>query len=200
MPPSCSWEVRAITALLAKLYAEQMIARQEHCPQGSLPTNLPDLVLGYLNELNRAVSKDRRRGDFEVQRDATILAWECLKNEFRPEPVAIDTAEAALGEDARSRLEYLEDALKIIRTVEPAHDRLLFTLDPLAEYLAALHFVNKNRGDMAFWKDFATRAAAMSTEARPIEGFLLAVRECCLIRHEAGSVLELLDGLRARTG
>jgi HEAT repeat protein len=190
---------REITVLLAKLYAEQMIARKESWPQGSLPTNLPDLILGYLNELNGAVAKDQRRGDFEVQRDAEALAWECLRHSLRPESAGLDAAAEALGGDqAPRRLEYLEEQLKIIRTAEPARDRVSFTLDPLAEYLAALHLVNKNRADVGFWRGFAAQAAAAQAESQAIKGFLLAVRECCLVRKAPAAVVELLDEQLAR--
>jgi hypothetical protein len=181
---------RVITPLLARLYAEQMIARKETGPEGALPTNLPDLVLGYLNELNRAVGDDRRRADYEVRRDTEALAWECLRHAFRPGPAGLDAALEALGgADARARLGYLEEQLKLIRTAEPAGDRVSFTLDPLAEYLAALHLVNKYGAEAAFWREFVARA-----EGEAGRGFLLSVRECCLVRQTAAAVLDLLDG------
>jgi HEAT repeat protein len=191
---------RPITALLAKLYAEQMIARKESWPEGSLPTSLPDLILGYLNELNRAVVGDQRRSDFEVQRDAEALAWECLRQGFRPEPVSLEAAVEALGgADAQARLSYLEEQLKVVRLAEPARDRVAFTLDPLAEHLAALHVVNKNRGEPALWRDFMARAAALAGKGESDQGFLRAVRECCLARKAAAGVVELLDQQLGRT-
>jgi hypothetical protein len=51
-----------ITVFLAKLYAEQMIASKVESAQtltASLPDNVPDLMLHYINELNRDVHKDK---------------------------------------------------------------------------------------------------------------------------------------------
>src|SRR5262245_57253940 len=50
---------RDITVLLAKLFAEQMIASKEHCLDDNLPQNIPDLMLSYLNELNRTIAVAR---------------------------------------------------------------------------------------------------------------------------------------------
>ena len=67
---------RDTTVLLAKLYAEQMIASKERA-QDKLPENIPDLMLDYLNELNR---KEPELSDWAVHRAAKIIAWECLGN------------------------------------------------------------------------------------------------------------------------
>jgi hypothetical protein len=190
---------RPITTLLAKLYAEQMIARKENWPEGTLPTSPPELMLGYLNELNRAVDRPQRRGDFEVQRDAATLAWECLRHTLRPGPASLDAAHEALGgDDARARLEYLEEQLRVVRTAEPARDRVAFTLDPLAEYLAAWHLVNRHRGDADFWRGFVTQALAVAGHGATNRGFLLAVRDCCQLRQIAAEVVEWLTQQVAR--
>jgi HEAT repeat protein len=183
-----------ITSLLAKLYAEQMIARKQHWPQGALPTNLPDLILGYVNELNRTVAPDQRRGDFEVQRDAQALAWECLRHTLRPGAAGREAALKALGgADARTRLDYLEVQLRIIRAAEPAQDRVAFTLDPLAEYLAALRLVAQHRNDAGFWRALVARTTARPEERDAVPGLVRALRECCLARNDAAAVLKLLD-------
>ena len=185
---------REVTPLLAKLYAEQMIAGKENRADSTLPTNLPDLMLGYLSELNRSVAGDQRRSDFEVQRDAGLLALECLRHHFRPEPISLETALETLGgDDARERLVYLEDQLRLIRTTEPARDHVCFTLDPLAEYLAALHLVYKSRGNAATWTEFAAKANELQTAGETIKGFLLAVRDCCVVRKVGAGVLNSLD-------
>jgi len=192
---------RALTVLLAKLYAEQLIGNKECRPQDALPTNLPDLMLGYLNELNRAVAKEQRRRDFEVQRDAEILAWECLRPTLRPAPAGLDEVLKALGgEDAQLRLFYLEEQLKIIRIDEPTRDRVSFSLDPLAEYLAALHLVHMNRDDASLWQAFLDQAAIGLAERETVRNFLLALRESCLISRAAVAVPALLDKLLLGAG
>ncbi|HTL90347.1 MAG TPA: HEAT repeat domain-containing protein, partial [Leptolyngbya sp.] len=75
---------RNITVLLARLYAEQMIAKKEGS-EGILPDNIPDLMLSYLNELNRDTA-EHEPDNLTVHEDAKIIAWECLKHYYRPAP------------------------------------------------------------------------------------------------------------------
>ncbi len=190
---------RDITVLLAKLFAEHMIGRKEAGPSHALPTNLPDLVLAYVNELNRAVCNTQRLHDYVVQRDAQVVAWECLRQHFRPESAAVDDVVRALGgTDARARLDYLEAQLKLIHVAEPARDRVSFTLDPLAEYLAALHLVSQNADNATLWRAFLDQVAALQNEHEMIAGFLRAVRECSLVRRTAAGVPDLLDAQLTR--
>ena len=201
MPPAVApGGAREITVLLAKLYAEQMIARKESWPQGSLPTTLPDLILGYLNELNRAVGKDQRRSDFEVQRDAEALAWECLRHSFRPEPAGLEAALEALGgEDAAARLAYLEEQLKVIRTAEPARDRVVLHPRPAGRIPGRpAPGQQGNEETRASGEGLWRRRPRCQAEGEVIQGFLLAVRECCLARQAAASVMTLLDEQLAR--
>ncbi|MEH2442001.1 hypothetical protein [Nostoc sp.] len=59
-----------ITVLLAKVYAEQLIASKDVASNiSALPENIPNLMLGYINELNRDVTDDRF-DDRTVHQDA----------------------------------------------------------------------------------------------------------------------------------
>jgi HEAT repeat protein len=91
-----------VTVLLAKLYAEQMIAMKEGFTE-ELPKNIPELMLSYLNELNRAIDQnvlDNR----EVHKNTKIVAWECLKNTFRPASARREEVLLTLGgDDAEKR-------------------------------------------------------------------------------------------------
>src|SRR6476661_7910311 len=73
---------RNITVLLAKLYADQIIAKKEGTTDGNLPNNIAELMLYYLNQLNRSVTENKF-SDFTVHKDAKIIAWECLKPTYR---------------------------------------------------------------------------------------------------------------------
>jgi len=170
---------RNITVLLAKLYAEQIIAKKEGTTDGNLPDNIADLMLHYLNQLNRSVTGDKF-SDSTVHKDAKIIAGECLKPTYRPAAANRQKAIDALGEqNAESRLKYLEDKLKIIQTKGVAHDQIHFALDPVAEYLAALHLLDINGKDESKWQDFL-QVADSQNSPQAIEGFLLAVKDCYL--------------------
>jgi len=173
---------RSITALLAKLYAEQLIAAKDGTTDGHMSDNIPDLMLSYLNELNAALA-GQKIDERIVQEDAKAIAWECLKQTFRPAPALWEDALVALhGEDAEQRLHYLEARLRLINTIGADRNQIRFALDPLAEYLAALHLLEIYGNKQEAWHSFLQDALAMSQQNASIKGFLLAVRECCLVK------------------
>ncbi|MGB7443992.1 MAG: HEAT repeat domain-containing protein [Coleofasciculaceae cyanobacterium] len=186
---------RNITVLLAKLYAEQLIAAKDSTT--ALPDNIPDLMLSYLNELNRAVTGDNFEKEEDsdgfcsrtVQQDAKAIAWECLKATYRPGTAKRQNILTVLeGDNTEVRLKYLEDRLRLIQTIGPALEQIRFALDPLAEYLAGLHLVElygKNQGQ---WRKFLSQADSMPGDPAAIQGFILAVRDCCLAKGEDNDV------------
>ncbi|MFB2976854.1 hypothetical protein [Microseira sp. BLCC-F43] len=185
---------RNITALLAKLYAEQLIAAKVGSIQElplqlpQLPDNIPDLMLSYLNELNRDLTGDKF-DNRTIHQDAKTLAWQCLKQIYRPAAAKREDAIAALGGDnAEARLKYLETRLRLIQTIGPAQDQIRFSLDPLAEYLAGLYLLDVYGKDEGLWQQFLQEAAAMPGAPESIKGFLLAVRDCCLAKGKEAKV------------
>ncbi|MBW4632895.1 MAG: HEAT repeat domain-containing protein [Iphinoe sp. HA4291-MV1] len=182
---------RDITVLLAKLYAEQLIATKVGTQNTvSLPENIPSLMLGYLNELNRDVTVDKL-DDRTVHQDAKVLAWECLQASYQPGNAKRTEAIAVLAtqgiDNAEAHLDYLENRLHLIQTIGSAKDQFRFCLDPLAEYLAALYVVEIYSNNDGKWRSQFFRKAddLIKTGAQDtIKGFLLAVRECYLTQIE----------------
>jgi NACHT conflict system protein/HEAT repeat protein len=170
-----------MTVLLARLYADYIAAEKERPSQAELPKNVPELMLSYLNFLNRDRS-DRDPGHLAVHRSAQIIAWECIRANFRSSPAWIKDVVAALGENASDDLHYIQTKLRIVRTVKPTEEMIKFTLDPVAEYLAGLHLVDAYRADQQAWEKFLVMADSMPGAPQTIKGFLLAVRDCCLAR------------------
>jgi HEAT repeat protein len=170
---------RNITVLLAKLYTEQIIAKNEGTTDGNLPDNIAELMLHYLNQLNRSVTENKL-SDSTVHKDAKIIAWQCLKPTYRPAAANRQKAIDALGEEnAESRLKYLEEKLRIIQTKGVARDQISFSIDPVAEYLAALHFLDINGKDESKWQEFL-QVADSQNSPEAIKGFMLAVKDCYL--------------------
>lgn len=159
---------REITVLIAKMYAEQMIAAKEadasaQAAERELPRNLPDLMLGYVKRLNDQVKSDRQ--DIrKVVNIAKIAAWECLKHTCRPTTAKRDDVQKALGNepDAETLLNYFMDRLQLIQTTGPISDLIRFSLDPLAEYLAALYLVERCGKFEDLWKEFFENAEEQS--------------------------------------
>ena len=171
-----------ITVLLAKLYVEQLIAAKEGTDIYQLPENIPDLMLAYLNELNRSVTTEKIN-DHKVHQDAKVIAWECLRQTYQPTAISREVAIMILGgDDAEVRLKYLEEQLGLVQKNIPAKDKIRFTLDPLAEYLAGLHLVDSYKDDADLWQEFLVQTAAISGGPESIHGFLLAVWECCSVK------------------
>ncbi len=175
---------RNITVLLAKLYAEQLIANVETQQGNSLPENVPSLMLGYLNEVNRDITGDAI-DDRTLHQDMKAIAWECLQQSFQPGHAklanAVDALEALGVDEPEAHLEYLENRLHLIQTIGYAKDEIRFCLDPLAEYLAALYVVdiygnNDNKWRSLFFKkaDDLVKKGGKDN----IKGFLLAMRDC----------------------
>ena len=92
---------REITVLIAKMYAEQMIAAKEtdagaQAAARDLPRNLPDLMLGYVKRLNDQVKADKQ--DIrKVVNVSKVVAWECLKQTCRPTTAKRDDVLKALA-------------------------------------------------------------------------------------------------------
>ena len=170
---------RDTTVLLAKLYADQMITVKDRQASEDLPENIPDLMLEYLNRINRT---KREKDDRTVHGAAKTVAWECLRQSFRPIPARFDAVVAGLGEGAKPTLEYMVRALHLVETIGAARDRIRFALDPLAEYMAALHVLEHCADDQDAWREFLSRADAAPDAPKGIKGFLLAVRDCCLAK------------------
>ncbi len=196
---------RNITLLLARLYADQMIEQQQGAG-GTLPASVPELMLSYLNQLNRTIEPANQRDYLAVQQDAQRVAWACLQQTYRPAAAAKAGAEgvlAALADpEAQARLAYLENRLRLIQTLEPG-DRVRIVLDPLAEYLAALCLVEDCREQPEErWAQFLNSIDPILAQTNDlpaaIQGFLLAVRDCCLLKQKEAQVPDQVPEALAR--
>jgi HEAT repeat protein len=172
-----------ITVLLAKLYVEQMISVQEQATEILLPSNMPDLMLNYINIIYRSPATD----DPDIQtihKAIEAIAWECLKTTFKPMPAPREDVLAALGgqESGLRLVTYIEKRMKLIQTVEPGRNEYRFVLDPLSEYLAALHVVKLCGGRDEKWRELLGLADKKQGAPELIKGFLLALRDCCMTK------------------
>ena len=185
-------EQKSITVLLAKLYAEKMInSKENNFTSESSLDNIPDLILNHLDKLNRQGERETKNKYPTVKKDAQLIAWKCLEKNYRPshtEREAVVKAFELLGRnDAILCLEYFEQNLRLLKSIGYGNKRkdrskIYFTLDPLAEYLAALYLVQeKCQDDEEKWREFlATAEEKLGKEE--IKGFLLALRDCCLAK------------------
>ena len=174
---------RDITPLLAKLYVDNSVAFREERNGVSKPRNIPDIFLEYLNQLNRAIPT-ARLDDAKVHQIAKVVAFECVRQDLRPAHAEIRSVQSALSRVGASEedLRYLCERLCLIDVVSPG-DRIQFGLDPLAEYLAALHLVDRNERNETKWRNFLGRLDEIPNSATVGRGFLQAVADCYLLKY-----------------
>lgn len=168
-----------ITVLLAKLYADQMIIEKANPTGRQLPSNVPDLMLRYVNALNRNPNADEL-GDRNVQKAAKAIAWNCLRDSLHPKAADFEVVLSAVrsySKDPASFLAYFERNLRLIQVVGTERDRIRFVLDPLAEYLAALHLRDMCQIDGQSWTQVEAKLTGVKADS-PAMGILNAISDC----------------------
>jgi hypothetical protein len=183
-----------LTVLMARFYADQVISAKERGTTDNIPDNIPDLMLGYLDQRN----SESRRGfsDEEIRSAAKAIAWCSLEKGWYP--VFISEADAIeelkkvfantnsglayekntkrLNDRAKAIVEEFEKYLGLIQRRDSSSERFRFVLDPLAEFLAALFLLNRNETSIGMWNDFRVRLLEITdSELLKVKGFLQAV-------------------------
>jgi formylglycine-generating enzyme required for sulfatase activity len=193
------------TILLVTLYADQMIVEKQkrekfgkyyYTTQQNLANNVPDLMLNYLDALNNKDASQAFPGGLmqpqektlKLHKIAQVVAWKCLEQNYKPESVSRERVIEALidlesqfqvdkpKELANQDLDYLAK-LSLIQF--QSKDRTVrLSLDPLAEYLAALYKFWEYQSDQTVWMPFLEQ---VETRVNPndVRGFLLALYDCC---------------------
>jgi hypothetical protein len=130
----------------------------------------------YVEVLNRAGEEDRW-GDIDVLRASKRLAWECIRDTYRPgrgnkEEVVYGKV---LDPVSMELFTYLEHRLRLVDTIAGASFR--FVLDPLAEYFGAIYVLEQFRADETLWKRFLESVDRASSSGKETLGFLLALND-----------------------
>ena len=189
---------RGVTVLLASLFLDQFTSTMDGSASSKLPDNVPELMLRYIEELLPSDSDGETiRG---VQHDAKVAAWVCVRDAFRPRAVDRSKVLDELGEDdATNRLARLETTLGILRTEGASHDKVRYGLDPLGEYLAALHITERYKRNSGHWRAFVQKASKMKSDSPSVSEFVAAVKDCCKISQWVvpNEILEELDRIAA---
>ena len=193
---------RNITALLARLFVEQMVAQKEKSVDEGLPRNVAELMRQSIKVLyNKTPSENIEFLD--CIKTAKIIAWECLKNDYRPLPAINENVKNSVAdvENGKEIFRHLKDKLMVIEEVGVDND-IRFKMDPLAEYFAAMYLVEQKKDAEKEWKDFFEDALSKEDSPENIKGFLLAVRDCCLTEEAKNEIpsfvakeLEKMTGL-----
>jgi len=194
---------KGINPLLARLFAEQIAALQQTKGQlENLPKSLPDLILGYLNVLNRRHSDDQP-DDRVVHAAAKVCAWACIGLTLRAgEAVPRDRlVEALIAEQIEQRLlDDLETRLQVVRSIGAARALVRFEMDPVEEYLGALFLIDRNGEDEAKWREFLCEVDAKTGAPRAVRSFIGALADCVASGPTSSTTDWVLQELRRRCG
>jgi formylglycine-generating enzyme required for sulfatase activity len=192
---------KPISVMLAQMFIDDVIAKREQ-GHGLLAGSVPELMLGYVNRLDRNIDASQRlRAGLEitptvVQKSLQILALASHKQgpEGRPlyQPLAFsgDWADQALsaappdgmGLASRRQRQTLINYLleqRLLQNPGADLDQLCFLLDPLSEYLAAMRqrdLFESGQDWHPFLQDLERRS---SIEKEGMRGFVLALRDAC---------------------
>ena len=182
------------SALLAKLYADQLSASQDGGVEPRHPRTIPDLMLSYINYLNDEAGGGGHKVK-DIHNAVKVLAWKCVEEYYRPTTANLDQVISAMGETDKSTalIEYLEDQLHLIQITGVTRDEIMFTLDPMAEYLAGLFLVERYGDDQQKWQGFFLQADKVRDSPEAMRDFLLAVRECCSAKGLDASVVNYIS-------
>lgn len=164
---------REITVLLAKLFVDQMIEKD-------LPRSIAELMQRSIELLyDKTPSPELSLAD--VMKAATIIAWDCLRVDYRPLSADYDSVRSILNEtipEGERCVGFLKDKLLLVETTSFGKN-IRFKIDPLAEYLAGLHLVEENDSNDERWDAFFEAILSKNESFESIESFLLAVLDCC---------------------
>ncbi|WP_428010976.1 HEAT repeat domain-containing protein [Baaleninema sp.] len=192
-----------LTVLLAKMYADRVVAAKASTHidyMHGMPNTVTDLMLQYLKILNQSIIEHPLENRI-VYRHAKRIAWECLKHSYQPTSANREEVLSVLGDDKNAKLylDYLENRLGIIKTIDPGEDRICFLLDPLAENLAALYLVEQYESNPKLWHDFLNSLDDKSVQSEASPEFLASVYDCCLTQSENCNIpYTVLENLKAR--
>jgi photosystem II stability/assembly factor-like uncharacterized protein len=182
------------TPLLVRLFIDQAISlRRSQQPIDILPASIPEVVLDYLRRTNpQDPATPNFVPDDAIIDAARVLGWCSLgdpglgkqppANALVPGDFYRDGAREAL---AARRLAREPDPLidrlianGVLRETEPAGTKILrFSLDPIAEYLAALHLIDLLRDAEPQWRLWLSHIETVDGFPQRVCGFLLALED-----------------------
>ena len=174
-----------VTPLLIRLFVDNAIElRQQGRPIEGLPLSVAETMLNYLRRVNpKAPDTPNRVPDDLLISAARILASRSLAQDYVPRDFDRDDVRKALSE-AGIKADNPDVIARLAENgVMEQRDSggtlfLRFVLDPLAEYLAALYWLDQLRDHRPRWQNWLVDVRAVSGYPESIRGFLVALEDC----------------------
>jgi hypothetical protein len=175
----------AVTPLIVTLIADQAVDLWRRTGSvAGLSGSAADAILSYLRRVNpKEENAPDRVEDDKMITAARILAKTCLGTTYAPGRIDLEEARAAV-KNANLDVGQAEVVRRLVSNGVLEEEKPLgttfvrFNLDPVAEYLAAMYWIDHLRGDIDGWNDWIRELEAAPGYPTAIHGFLGALEDC----------------------
>jgi hypothetical protein len=203
-----------VTPLLVRLFVDNAIEqRKRNQSIEDLPVSVAETMLEYLRRVNPQDPDTPNRIANETMIQASRVLGRCsLGEDYVPRDIYGDVAHQALSAAGIETPPADIVARLVLNGVLEQRDRggtklLRFGLDSLAEYLAALDWLDEHRNDSAKWAIWLAELERVDGYPESIRGFLVALEDCVQTYGEELAILDLIfpwtlpaAGIGARSG
>ena len=181
----------AVTPLLITLFVDQAIdLRKRGEPLEKLPLSIAETMLEHVRRTNpRDPATPNYVPTEVVVRAARVLGMCSLAEDCVPRDFFRDMAEKVLkapdiGAGEADVIQRLVDN-GVLEERDRGGTRILrFDLDPLAEYMAALYWLDRWRDDAGQWQTWLSVLSSLDGYPEEIRGFLTALEDCVITYRE----------------
>jgi hypothetical protein len=181
-----------VTPLLVKVFVEiAQKAVKAGKSLADLPTSIPEMMLEYLRHLNpKDPTTPGHVPDNQVILASRVLGRLSLEEHYVPREFRSDEARSRLeargfkAEEASSALRRLIQNGALDERQPGGTSILRFSLDPVAEFLAAIDWVDFLGSSWPHWEAWLKELQATPRFPDDLEGFLGAVQGCILAYRE----------------
>jgi energy-coupling factor transporter ATP-binding protein EcfA2 len=181
--PGKGW--RAVTPLVVKLIVDEAVElRRRRRPLSELSGSAPGAIINYLLRVNPQDDNTPNRVPNDVIINASRVLANCgLRPRWAPRDFFLDEAQKELVEFSQSSgradiIRRLIDNSVLEERTYGGTSFLRFSFDPVAEYLAALYWLNRLRGNEDGWKTWLKELKETPGFPDEMQGFLGALEDC----------------------
>jgi hypothetical protein len=175
-----------VTPLLVTLFVDSAFRRvMDRMPFEGMPDAVPEVFIDYLRRLNSSQAlSDTAISDDVFIRAAQALAIVSLGKNLIPQDFSVDDARAILKQDGAAvgedlLLGRLVSCGVLEKRTPGGYAVLRFSLDPVAEYLAAIRQLLKMRQDtLEQWQTYLASLERIAGYPREMDGYLIALSTC----------------------
>ena len=187
-----------LSPLLIRQFVDQAIEiRRRDLPLEELPLSVPALMLENIRQTNpQGEATPNYVPNDTLIRAARVLGMCSLGKDYVPRDFILTDAQEALtvhgvAHDAADIIQRFIDN-GVVQKREPAGTVFLrFTLDPQAEYLASVYWIDQNGSDLGQWERWQDSLRRIAGYPEIMNGFLTALENCVIAYRENFEIPDL---------